>query len=120
MIGNNMDDIKIDNPEKEPVVEKPSMTKDELTNIVITHRKEIKELMDDISMISSFIKRIPKKRVNSFFKFFTDKEYVIVGVVIIAIVSMFVLTDPTTIISSIVSGLFGIGTGRAISSKDDD
>lgn len=41
-----------------------------------------------------------------------DKDLVIISVTIIAIISMFVITDPITIVTSIVSGLFGIAVGR--------
>lgn len=46
-----------------------------------------------------------------------DKDLVIISVTIIAIVSLFVLADPTTIISSIVSGLFGVAVGRKVTEK---
>ncbi len=41
-----------------------------------------------------------------------DKDLVIISVTVIAIVSLFVIADPVTIVSSIVSGLFGIAVGR--------
>lgn len=41
-----------------------------------------------------------------------DKDLVIVSVTTIAIISLFVLADPTTILTSILSGLFGLATGR--------
>jgi len=43
---------------------------------------------------------------------FDDKDLVILSVTIIGIISLFVLADPTTIVSSIISGLFGIAVGR--------
>lgn len=46
-----------------------------------------------------------------------DKDLVIISVTVIAIVSLFVLADPTTIISSIVSGLFGVAVGRKATDK---
>ena len=41
-----------------------------------------------------------------------DKDLVIISVTMIAIISMFVIADPITIVTSIVSGLFGIAVGR--------
>ena len=41
-----------------------------------------------------------------------DKDLVIISVTIIGIIALFVLADPTTILSSIISGLFGIAVGR--------
>lgn len=39
---------------------------------------------------------------------------VIVGVTFICVTALFVLADPTQIVSSALSGLFGIATGRAM------
>lgn len=44
-----------------------------------------------------------------------DKDLVIISVTVIGIISLFVLGDPTTILSSVISGLFGLATGRNIS-----
>ena len=41
-----------------------------------------------------------------------DKDLVIISVTIIGIIALFVIADPTTILSSIISGLFGIAVGR--------
>ena len=41
-----------------------------------------------------------------------DKDLVIISTTIIGIVSLFVLADPTTIVSSIITGLMGIAVGR--------
>ena len=46
-----------------------------------------------------------------------DKDLVIMAVTVIAIVSLFVLADPTTIIASVLSGLFGLATGRRLDNK---
>lgn len=43
-----------------------------------------------------------------------DKDLVIISVTIIAIVSLFVIAEPATIVTAIVSGLFGIATGRRL------
>jgi len=45
-------------------------------------------------------------------KITNDKEMVIIAVTLIAIISIFFLVDPTTIVSSCVSGLFGVVVGR--------
>ncbi len=44
-----------------------------------------------------------------------DKDLVIISVTIIGIIALFVLADPTTILSSIISGLFGVATGKGLS-----
>lgn len=44
-----------------------------------------------------------------------DKDLVIISVTVIGIIALFVLTDPTTILSSIISGLFGVATGKGLS-----
>jgi hypothetical protein len=43
-----------------------------------------------------------------------DKDLVIISVTIIAIVSLFVMAEPATIITSVLSGLFGLATGRKL------
>jgi len=43
-----------------------------------------------------------------------DKDLVIGAVTIIAIIAMFAISDPETIITAVVSGLFGIAVGRKI------
>lgn len=40
-----------------------------------------------------------------------DKDLVIISVTIIAIVSLFVLAEPVVIVSSVISGLFGVAVG---------
>jgi len=90
---------------------------EDLTRMILAHEKDIKEGVGDIRMVAHFVKRV-KIKDNQFLKWFSDKEYVIVGVVCIAIVAIFMVPDPGNIIMSIVSGMFGLGTGRAMA-KDD-
>jgi len=45
---------------------------------------------------------------------FDDKDLVIISLTIIAIVAMFKITSPVTIISNIISGLLGVATGKAM------
>ncbi len=47
-----------------------------------------------------------------------DKDLVIISTTIIGIVSLFVLADPTTIVSSIITGLMGIAVGRKTVDKE--
>ena len=89
-----------------------SINKGDRTNIAI-NKGELKDLIKDIKNISSFVNNV-KKNNRPVLRYITDKEFVIIGVVIIAIMSMFVITDPTLLLTSIVSGLFGIGTGRSM------
>lgn len=99
---------------------------DDIINMVITHDDEIKKVIQDVKpvikdirYIAEFISKVKKKK-TPFLRYFTDKEYVIVGVVGIAIFAMFYIPDPSSVIMSIVSGLFGLGTGRMMSDKDDE
>jgi len=43
-----------------------------------------------------------------------DKDLVIIAATAIAIIAMFVLTDPQTIVSNVVTGLFGVAVGKAL------
>ncbi len=45
---------------------------------------------------------------------FDDKDLVIIAVTILGIVSLSVLAEPTTILSNIIVGLFGICVGRKV------
>ena len=46
-----------------------------------------------------------------------DKDLVIISVTIIAIVSLFVLAEPVVIVSSVISGLFGVAVGTKGNTK---
>lgn len=41
-----------------------------------------------------------------------DKDLVIISVTILGIISLFVLAEPMTILTGIVSGLFGLAVGN--------
>lgn len=41
-----------------------------------------------------------------------DKDLVIIAVTLIAAIAMFAISEPETIITAVVSGLFGIAVGR--------
>ena len=43
-----------------------------------------------------------------------DKDLVIVSATLIAIIAMFALTDPQTVVSNIVTGLFGVAVGKSL------
>ena len=105
-------------------VVKETKIPEQLTSLVIRHEDEIREVGSREAKIAEFIdtqgkKKTGNSRLNLFFKNVSDKEYVIVGVVAIAITSMFIIPDPTNILMSVISGLFGLGTGRAMAPKDD-
>ena len=44
---------------------------------------------------------------------FDDKELVIVAVTVIAVLAIFRMPESDTIITSVVSGLFGVAVGKA-------
>ena len=43
-----------------------------------------------------------------------DKDLVIYAATIIAIIAMFALTDSQTIVSNVVTGLFGVAVGKSL------
>ncbi len=45
-------------------------------------------------------------------KDFDDKDLIIVATALIGIISLFLLADPSIVITSVLSGLFGMATGR--------
>ncbi len=55
---------------------------------------------------------MPYPENNNGVKFWDDKSLVIIAVTVIALAALFKLDDPTTIISSIASGLFGVAVGK--------
>jgi hypothetical protein len=135
----SMNTINKDKPESEPDLNETKVTSDEeiyiqdqqeiklpkqLTDIIIRHEDDIRETVSQVKDIAAYIKRVDKAKGGSMahllFKYFSDKEYVIIGVVAIAICSMFVIPDPAGVIMSIVSGLFGLGTGRVMSNNTKD
>ena len=100
----------------------------DVASIILRHEDEIREVASKVIEIHDFIKNVESKIKKGegsplsklFFKYFSDKEYVILGVVGLAIGAMCLVRDPVNILMSIVSGLFGLGTGRAMSKNDKD
>lgn len=93
---------------------------DEILDL-LKHKEGILELSKDIKGISAFVSKAKKVRDNKpLLNLVDDKSLVIIGVVVIALVGMWKLTDPTILLSSAISGLFGVATGKAISDKDKD
>ena len=43
-----------------------------------------------------------------------DKDLVIIAATAIAIIAMIIMNDPQTIVSNIVTGLFGVAVGRSL------
>jgi len=43
-----------------------------------------------------------------------DKDLVIIAATAIAIIAMFILANPQTIVSNIVTGLFGVAVGKSL------
>ncbi len=43
-----------------------------------------------------------------------DKTLVILAATVIALVSMFILSDPEQVVGNIVTGLFGIAVGKSL------
>lgn len=90
---------------------------EELTNMIINNKEEVAMVMENIKIVSDFVQKVKKR--PSLMRYFDDKIFVILGVVGIAIAAIFLIPDPAGILMSIVSGLFGLASGRALS-KDDE
>jgi hypothetical protein len=120
MMSGKMENEITNKEEPEDDKEQRVIDYDDLTRIIIRHEDEIRHVVKNVNVIADFIKKIPKNKVSAFFRYVSDKEYVIVGVVVMAICAMFLIPDPTNIIMSITSGLFGIGTGRMMGNGKDE
>ncbi len=46
---------------------------------------------------------------------FDDKDVAMISLTIIALISLWVLAEPTTILTSVISGILGLATGRGMS-----
>ncbi len=107
-------------PVVEPVieieVEDKGIDVSSLTDILINNKEEVAMVMNNIGVVTDYIKKVKKP---SLMRYFDDKIFVIIGVVGIAIAALFLIPDPAGILMSIVSGLFGMASGRALS-KDDE
>jgi len=86
---------------------------------LIRHETELKRAVDEISEIHDFVTKF-KKEPSQFFKYTSDKEYVILGTVVIAMMAIFWIPDPGNVVMAIVTGLFGLATGRAMSDRNKD
>ena len=86
---------------------------EELAGIVIKDDETLKKALEDIKYISDFVTTVKTKPI---FRIVNDKDLVIVGAVSIALCAMFFIPDPTNIIMNIITGMFGIATGRAMGS----
>lgn len=85
---------------------------------LVRHETDLKRSLGKIDDIHDFITAV-KKEPSQFLKYTSDKEYVIFGTVTIAIVAIFWIPDPGNVVMAIVTGLFGLATGRAMSNKDN-
>lgn len=48
---------------------------------------------------------------------FDDKDMAMMSLTVIAIICLFVLAEPVTILTSIISGILGLATGRNLGNK---
>ena len=87
---------------------------DDMASSVLRHEKDLKRSIDDIAVVSDYV-----LKTKSSFRLLNDKDLVIICASIIAIVSMFVVPSPAIIISSVLSGLFGLATGRMMGDSGD-
>ncbi len=84
---------------------------EELTNIIVKDDETLKKA------VSEFVAAAKTKPA---FRYVNDKDLVIVGAVAIALCAMFFIPDPTNIIMNIITGMFGIATGRAMGASGSD
>jgi hypothetical protein len=84
---------------------------EELAGIVIKDDETLKKALEDIKAVTEFVATTKTKPT---FRIVNDKDLVIIGAVAIALCAMFFIPDPTNIIMNIITGMFGIATGRAM------
>lgn len=82
--------------------------------------EDIRTVIDNIELVKKYVEKTKKKGGPSLMRYFDDKIFVVIGVVIIAIVSLFLIPDPSNVLMSIVSGLFGMATGRMMEKEDKE
>ena len=95
-----------------------SIDAEALTNMIINNKDEVKMVMDNIAIVRDYVQKA-KKAKPSLMSYIDDKMVVIVGVVGIAIAALLLIPDPTNILMSIITGLFGVATGRAMNTNKD-
>lgn len=86
---------------------------EDIASSVLRHDKDLKRSIDDIAVVSEYV-----LKTKSSFRLLNDKDLVIIGTVAIAVVAMFIIPDPVTIITNVIAGLFGLATGRALGNGD--
>lgn len=89
----------------------------ERVKLLVRNENNIKRALDEIREIHDFVYHV-KNKESEFFKYTGDKEYVIVGTVAIAIMAIFWIPDPGNVVMAIVTGLFGLATGRYMGKGD--
>lgn len=90
---------------------------EELAKIVVKDDDTLKKALDDIKAVSDFVASAKTKPV---FRIVNDKDLVIIGAVAIALCAMFFIPDPANIIMNIITGMFGIATGRSMGAGSSD
>jgi len=90
---------------------------EELAGIIVKDDETLKKALSDIKAVSEFVAAAKTKPA---FRYINDKDLVIVGAVAIALCAMFFIPDPTNIIMNIITGMFGIATGRAMGASGSD
>ena len=58
-----------------------------------------------------------KEDRQAYINLIDDKMAVVLGTVVIALVGMWKLSDPTILLTSVVSGLFGLATGKSMNNR---
>jgi len=84
---------------------------------IIDNDEILKKALEDIKSVSDFVSSVKSKPA---YRFINDKDLVIIGAVVIALCAMFFIPDPTNIIMNIITGMFGIATGRAMGAGGAD
>jgi hypothetical protein len=106
------DEKKLETPDTNNT--KPGFTLDDVAPLILRHDKDLKRSIDDISIVSDYI-----LKSKSSYRLLNDKDLVIICASIIAIFAMFIVPNPAIIISSVLSGMFGLATGRMMGDSSE-
>lgn len=75
---------------------------------------EINPKTEDVVMPDIPIPPVEERPVIIRARDWDDKDLIIIAVTVIGVISLFVLADPSIILTSILSGLFGMATGSKL------
>lgn len=92
---------------------------DNMASTILQHKDELRDTIVTVERVKEAIAKAKGGKAGLFLNLIDDKSLVIVGVVVIGLVGMWKLTDPTILLTSVISGLFGVATGRGIGDNNN-